>query len=300
MRVTQGMMVGNFLNNLNNNFRTMDKIQEQLSTGRRINRASDDPVGVVSSLRLRTGLTETEKYLSNVDDGKAWLETTDIALGQAGNILHRVRELTVQGANDTLPPQSLDAIAKEVAQLREQLIQVGNSTVDGRFIFGGYQTTNPPFIVSGLYGGDPAIIYNGDNGTINYEIGVNIQVPINITGDSPFTSIMNIFDLLTDIKNDIAAGNTGSLSSVRLGQLDSVMDNMLSVRSDVGAKVNRMEMTKARLDDTNLNLSALLSKNEDIDTAKVITELKMQENTYQTALAAGARIIQPTLMDFLR
>lgn len=302
MRVTQGMMVGNFLNNLNNNFKTMDKIQEQLSTGKRINRASDDPVGVVSSLRLRTGLTETEKYLSNVEDGRAWLETTDIALGQAGNILHRVRELTVQGANSTLPPQSLDAIAKEVAQLREQLIQVGNSTFDGRFIFGGFKTTNPPFIVAGVYGvpPDPAIIYNGDNGTINYEIGVNIQVPVNITGNSPFTSVTNVFNLLTDIKNDIAAGNTASLSGVRLGQLDSVMDNMLSVRSDVGAKVNRLEMTKVRLDDTNLNLSGLLSKNEDIDTAKVITELKMQENTYQTALAAGARIIQPSLMDFLR
>ena len=292
MRVTQGMMVGNFLNNLNNNFKIMDKIQEQMSTGRKINRPSDDPVGVVSSLRLRTGLTETEKYLGNTEDARAWLETTDIALGQAGDILHRVRELTIQGANDTLPPQSQNAIAKEVHQLREQMVQVANSSHDGRYIFGGFQTTTVPFTGAGAY--------TGDTNTISYEIGINMTIPVNVTGDAAFINAQNVFQLLTDVENDLIAGNTSNLSNIRLGELDTAMNNMLSIRADVGAKVNRLELTKSRLDDTNLNLSGLLSKNEDIDMAEVITQLKTQENTYQTALAAGARIIQPTLMDFLR
>ena len=292
MRVTQGMMVGNFLNNLNNNFKIMDKIQEQMSTGKRINRPSDDPVGVVSSLRLRTGLTEAEKYLSNVDDAKSWLDTTDTALGQAGDILQRVRELTVYGANDTLSQAARDALAKEVHQLREQVVQVANSTYDGRFIFGGFQTTTAPFTGAG--------VYTGDTGTINYEIGVNVTMPVNITGDSAFINAVDVFALLTNIENEIIAGNSTSLSNVRLGEIDQVMDNIQSLRSDVGAKTNMAELTRTRLEDTNLNLSALLSKNEDINTGEVITQLKMQENTYRTALAAGARIIQPTLMDFLR
>lgn len=292
MRVTQSMLVGNFLSNLNNNYRIMNKIQEQLSTGKKINRPSDDPVGVVSSLRLRAGLTETEKYLNNVDDARAWLDTTDIALGQASDLLHRVRELTINGANDGLSQQARDALAKEIHQLRDQMIQVANTTHDGRYIFGGFKTTTPPFTAAGAY--------TGDNGSIAYEIGVNVSMQVNIPGDAAFINAQDVFQLLADIEADLTAGNTASLSNVRVGELDTAIDNILSLRSEVGAKTNRLDLTKSRLDEANLNLSELLSKNEDINTAEVITQLKMQENTYRTALAAGARIIQPTLIDFLR
>lgn len=298
MRVTQGMMVGNFLNNLSNNFRIMDGIQEKLSTGRRINRPSDDPVGLVSSLRLRTGLAESEKYQGNVDDAIGWLNSNDTALGQAVDILHRARELTVRGASDTLPQASRDAIAQEIIQLREQMVQIANTSHDGRFIFGGFRTTQAPY--------DSAYNYLGDlAANIDYEIGVNIKMTVNITGNAVFSPASlppgtDVFDVLTGIENDLGTGNSNSLSNTRLGQLDIAIDNLLSLRSEVGAKTNRLELTRSRLEEATLNLSGLLSKTEDIDTAEVITQLQMQENTYRTALAAGARIIQPTLMDFLR
>jgi len=291
MRITQGMLVGNFLNNLNTNYRNMNRIQEQLSTGKTINRPSDDPVGVVTSLRLYTGLTETEKYLSNVEDAKGWLNTTDTALGQASDVLDRVREITIAGATDSLSQTARDALAAEVSQLREQLEQIGNSAHDGRYVFGGFRTTEPPF-AAGAYAGDP--------GSMNYEIGVNITMPINLTGDDVLINTVDTFALLTDIGNEITGGNTASLSGTRLGELDQAIDNILSLRSGVGAKTNRLELTQTRLEDAALNFSTLLSENEDINTAEMITQLKMQENTYNTALAAGARIIQPSLLDFLR
>lgn len=292
MRITQSMMVGNFLNSLNTNYKAMNTIQEQLATGKRINRPSDDPVGLISSLRIRTSLTENEKYQGNVEDARSWLDTTDTALGQAGDIMQRARELTIYGANDTLSAAARDALAKEVHQLREQLIQVSNTSHDGRYVFGGYKTTNPPFTAAG--------VYTGDNGVINYEIGINITMPVNTTGDAAFINVQDAFQLLNNVEADITAGNTLSLTNVRLSQMDLAMDNIQTLRSDVGAKTNRLDLTKSRLEDANLNLSALLSKNEDINTGEVITQLKMQENTYNTALAAGARIIQPTLTDFLR
>ncbi|MHB9093451.1 MAG: flagellar hook-associated protein FlgL [Eubacteriales bacterium] len=292
MRITQSMMVGNFLNSLNTNYKAMNTIQEQLATGKRINRPSDDPVGLISSLRIRTSLTENEKYQGNVEDARSWLDTTDTALGQAGDIMQRARELTIYGANDTLSAAARDALAKEVHQLREQLIQVSNTSHDGRYVFGGYKTTNPPFTAAG--------VYTGDNGVINYEIGINITMPVNTTGDAAFINVQDAFQLLNNVEADITAGNTLSLTNVRLSQMDLAMDNIQTLRSDVGAKTNRLDLTKSRLEDANLNLSALLSKNEDINPGEVITQLKMQENTYNTALAAGARIIQPTLTDFLR
>ncbi|TLM99788.1 flagellar hook-associated protein FlgL [bacterium] len=294
MRVTNNMMTANFLNNLNNNMREMDKIQTQLATGKRISKPSDDPVSTIYSLRLNSSITEAEKFLDNVASANAWLDITDTALGQAGDILQGVRDLTVRGASDTLSQASRDSIAKEVAQLREQLIQVANTSHDGRYIFGGFETTQPPFDVLGNYTGSAA----GAN--LEYEIGISIKMTVNLTGDSVFKAPVDTIQLLTNIENDLLAGNTANLSTVRLGQLDQALDNIIAHRASVGAKVNRLEMTQSRLEEAKINFNELLSSAEDIDTAEVITQLKMQENVYRTALASGARIIQPTLLDFLR
>ncbi len=292
MRVTNTMMVGNFLRNLNVNTEQLDELQEQLSSGKRLNKPSDDPVAVVVSLRMRSILNENDKYLDNVGAAQAWLETTDLALGQANNVLQRVRELTIQGATDVLTPEARNAIAQEVVQLRDQLIQVANSTYDGRYIFAGFQTLTVPFDNTGTY--------FGDGNQIKYEISVSNTIDINIPGDSVFQGPVDMFQLLTDIATNLTAGNTANLSGPLLGQVDTAMNNLLTFRAEAGAKINRLELTKARLEDTKANYSNLLSKNEDIDIPKTITDLKMQESTYRASLASGARIIQPTLVDFLR
>lgn len=301
MRVTNNMMVANFLSNLNNNLREMDKIQEQLSTGKTISRPSDDPVNIIYSLRLNSSITETEKYLDNVANANAWLNTTDTALGQASDILHSIRDIVVEGANDTLPQSSRDALAKKVKQFREELLQVANTNHDGRFIFGGFETTQPPFTGGGVYTGTPS-----PGGKIDYEIGVSVKITINITGDAIFENPpgpVDVFQLLTDIETDLTTGapvNIANLGTIRLGNLDSAIDNLIAQRTEVGAKMNRLELTQSRLDEAKINFNELLSNAEDINTAEVITQLKMQENVYKTALSAGARIIQPTLLDFLR
>ncbi len=294
MRVTQGMIVGNFLSNLNNSFRDMDKIQRQLSTGRKITKPSDDPVAIASSLRLRSGLAETDKYTANVAQATSWLNSTDTALGQVGDLLQQTRDLVVRGASGTMPQTSMEAIANEIYQIREQLLQVGNTTHDGRYIFGGFQTTAAPFdVTTGAYSGDVTA-------DIEYEIGVNIKLNINVTGQDAFLGAGDVFTLLSDIETDLRNGDASSLSNSRIGAVDTAIDNLLSIRADVGARTNRLELTKTRLEEGNINLSSLLSSVEDVNVAEAITQLKMQENSYRTALSAGARIIQPTLMDFLR
>ncbi|MFZ3171730.1 MAG: flagellar hook-associated protein FlgL [Carboxydocellales bacterium] len=294
MRITNNMMVGTFMRNLNNNARGMDKLQERLSTGKQLNRPSDDPVGLVGALRLRTGLTETDKYLNNTNDGVSWLQTTDTAIGQAGDILQRVRELTISGASDVLPQQARDAINQEIMQLSAQLLQVANTTHGDRYIFAGYRTNQPSFGAGGVYNGTPS------PSPIEYEIGVNVKMQVNVEGDRVFKTIPDIFQLLTDISNDLTTANTANLSGSRITEIDAAMDRVLSIRAEVGAKTNRLELTQTRLEDSKLNFTALLSKVEDADMGETITQLKMQENVYSATLAAGARIIQPTLLDFLR
>lgn len=286
------MIASDFLRNFNTDMTQLNNLEEKISSGRNINRPSDDPVGAVTALRFRSTITETDKYTANVDSANAWLETTDMALGQAGDVLKRVRELVLQGANDTLPADSRTAIAKEINQLRDQMINIANTTHDGRYIFAGFQTNNSAFTTGG--------VYNGDSGVINYEIGVNTKIPVNINGNAAFKGAVDIFNLLTTIQNDLNAGSTPNLSNIDLHDIDSATSNLLNFRADVGARQNRLELTKSRLQDISANFTNLLSKTEGIDQAKVITELNAQQNTYQTALAAGAKIIQPSLMDYLK
>jgi len=288
MRITNSMMINTVLRDLNNNLSKMSKSQEQLSSGRRINRPSDDPVGIVSSLRLRTSLTELAQYKTNAEEASSWLDATDQILDESGEILKRIRELAIGAANDHLTQTERDAIYKEVDQLKQHLITAGNSTYAGKYIFSGAQTLTASF--------DNIGAYQGDNGVINYQIAIGVSIPINVDGATAFgTAFTAIDQILTDLQTGTASDISGDI-----GQLDLAINNQLEVRADIGAKVNRLELAINRMDAQNVNLTGLLSKNEDADMAALITQLKMQENVYNSSLAAGARMVQPTLMDFLR
>lgn len=291
MRVTNQMMINTFRRNLSSSMREMDRLQEQLSSGRQLNRPSDDPVGMTYALRLRTNLKENEQYQQNVSDGLTWLENTDSALNEAGQALQRARELAVYGANSTHSQESRAAIAKEVAQIRQHLEAVANTEVAGRYLFSGTKTTTQPY---------SAGVWQGNTAVRKYEIGPGVTVPVNVTGAEVFgDNSDSVFKTLQDLEAKLLAGDTAGVSA-QIKEVDRWLDKNLTVRAEVGARVNRFQLAQTRLEDGFINFSALQTKVEDIDTAKVITELKMQEEVYRSALAAGARIIQPTLVDFLR
>jgi flagellar hook-associated protein 3 FlgL len=128
-------------------------------------------------------------------------------------------------------------------------------------------------------------------------VGIGITIPVNVDGSQAFG---NLFTVLDDLINDLNTGNISNISNTRLGEIDTAMDQQLQVRADIGAKTNRIEFAVNRMESQNVNLTGLLSKTEDVDMAELITRLKMQENVYNSSLSAGARIVQPTLMDFLQ
>ncbi|NLM95354.1 MAG: flagellar hook-associated protein FlgL, partial [Firmicutes bacterium] len=139
--------------------------------------------------------------------------------------------------------------------------------------------------------------YMGDDGKLEVEIGVGIVMDYNLPGDQVFS---DIFTTLIQVRDWLRAGDCEELSTTGLAEVTKCTDDLLRWRSEIGAKVNRLEMTRERMTDFRLNVQKLLSQTEDIDLAQVVMELKMEENAYRTALASGARIIQPSLLDFLR
>ncbi|OME97074.1 flagellar biosynthesis protein FlgL [Paenibacillus amylolyticus] len=306
MRITNNMLSSQLLLNLNRNAQQMNNTQTQLATGRKINKPSDDPVGITYSLRYRAELSSNEQYQKNVDSAISWLEFNDTVMNQAGNVVQRLRELVVQGSTGTNPQSALDSINEEVKQLNEQLIDVSNSKLNGKYIFNGetydvkpYEfPTNP----DGSFDTSNAASIATDKGKINFIVGESVQLPINVNGNEVFgtgTEEDNLFVTVNNIMKALTEGDTEALSK-QLDNIDTRMNKMLAIRSELGAKTNRVDLMMGRLDDLNINLTDLQAKVEDADYAELAMQSKIQENIYNASLSAGAKIISPSLVDFLR
>ncbi|NMB45747.1 MAG: flagellar hook-associated protein FlgL [Firmicutes bacterium] len=301
MRVTNKMLVTNSLSSLNRGLEQLEYLSGRLAAGKKLLVPSDDPIGTGNVLRMNRGLEETRQYAANTDYGIGMLTAADGALTDLTQILQRGRELAVYGANGTLPEDSLHALAKEVNELVDHAVQVANSTYAGSHIFGGQETTKPPYAMGddGLDedGHIAKVEYQGSLTSINIEVGPGSRLDINVPGSAVF---QEAFEALIELRERLASGNTADISSGSIGKLDDAISEVLRFQAEVGAKSKRLEITKSRLEGLDINLQTLISKTEDIDVAEAIMQFKMQENAYRLALDTTARIIQPTLMDFLR
>ncbi|MGC5774375.1 flagellar hook-associated protein FlgL [Paenibacillus pabuli] len=306
MRITNNMLSSQLLLNLNRNAQQMNNTQTQLATGRKINKPSDDPVGITYSLRYRAELSSNEQYQKNVDSAVSWLEFNDTVMNQAGNVMQRLRELTVQASTGTNPQSALDSINEEVQQLKEQLIDISNSKLNGKYVFNGETYDVKPYDfptnADGSFDTTNAASVVTDKGKINFIVGESVQLPINVDGNEVFgtgTEDDNLFVIMNTIMKALSDGDQKELSN-QLDNIDSRMDKMLAIRSEIGAKTNRVDLMMGRLDDLGINLTDLQSKVEDADYAELAMQSKIQENIYNASLSAGAKIISPSLVDFLR
>jgi flagellar hook-associated protein 3 FlgL len=222
---------------------------------------------------------------------------TDSALGDMTDVLQRIRELTIYGANGTLADDDMEAIAKEMGQNIEALAQMGNTNYDGRYVLAGQETTEPPFSVS-----ESELKYHPThNGDLIRELSENVTMAVNVSGDRIMGGGTESLDVtMKTIMDRLESGNSGELSSDSLEKLDEHLENILSIRAEVGAKYNRLQAAELKNGAETLNMTELLSKTEDIDMAEKIMEFSMMENVYQASLATGARILQPSLLDYLR
>ena len=297
MRITQSMMSSSMMKNLQNNYKRLDKYQEQLMTNRRLNRPSDDPVGVASALHYRAEISSTTQFAENVDDADSFLKFTDTVMNEATQIVQKLSELAVQGGTDTVPKDARENIAREVEQLYTHLVSLGNTQFKGRYILNGQRTDQKP------YPDDPANEkYSLDDGIVQYQVGAGIYVDVNMLGDKVFGKFGdadNLFTIVNDMKNALLNDNTSGISGA-IPKLQGALEKLVIGQAEVGAKQNRLEFTMSRLEDLNMNYIDLQSKTEDIDMPKVITELKTAESIFQASLDTIARISRPSLLDFLR
>jgi len=294
MRVTSGMLISNMMRNYRDNLSRIERFQNQLATGKNIRRPSDDPSGASKALKLRSDLSVNQQYIKNTDNALSWLSITETALRDVGDSIQRIRELTVRASTGTFTPENRAVVADEIAQVQQHIFQLSNSTYAGRYIFGGFRTDTPPF--TQILG---RIDFQGNAGEISFEVGVGIRIPVNVTGDPTGVDFAALYDTLENLRNDLGSPTMLPIDSY-LADLDIFAGQALANRSLVGAKSNRFELVRSRLLDSNVNFTDLLSRTQDADIAEVMMNLKEAEMVYNASLATGARVIMPTLVDFLR
>ncbi|MCA0971568.1 flagellar hook-associated protein FlgL [Halobacillus litoralis] len=297
MRVTQGMLSNNMLRNLSNSYERMGKYQEQLSTGKKISRPSDDPVVAMKGINYRTELTKVQQFKRNINEVNNWMENSDSALDKATLAMQRIRELTVQASNGTYEEGQRANIAKEIRQLKEHVGSIANIKVNDKYIFNGANTTEKPVDLA-------TFTVDSSDTSVNIEVTDGVEIKTNVTPSNVFNQ--GIFDdiesFATALEDESQLGNNMNEQQFTefLGTFDDHINNIVDERADLGARMNRVELITDRLETQEVSTSKMLSNNEDAEIEKVITNLKTQESIHRAALGVGSRIIQPTLMDFLR
>lgn len=339
MRVTNSMLSSNFLRDMNSNLNKLQTLQEQMSSGKEIRKPSDDPFKVARSMQLNTDIEANKQYNENIKDTSNTLDATDTALGQATDIFQRVRELMVSAGNAAYGSDEKNAIKDEINQKVEELTQVLNTNFDGKYIFGGTKGTSKPLGTQADANGNNQMFFSDKNGALigapplpatnpptpgvtptddqnkqltmmqarlNTEISPGVTMEYNVTASDIVdfkTKDGTVMDTLKNIIDNLGSSDATAQAKVtgdNLTDITSAISNLLKVRSEVGAKQNRMESAQSKNEDENSNMTEVLSKTEDIDITEKTMEYSTMQTVYTASLQTSARVIQPSLMDYLK
>jgi len=275
--------------------RRMDQTREQLSTGRRILRPSDDPAGAAKAMALQASLDRNDRYVANIDSAVDEMNVTDGLLQSASSTLREVRNLVVQAGNAALPQSGLDALAAQVRSLREELLTVANATYGSTPVFSGTAAPASVFTTSSPY------TYQGDSGVRERAISEGVYLTTSVAGDTVFGSgATSVFEVLDTIAADLEAGATTSVLSTGLAQVDVAAERVLSSLATVGARTNQALAARGRLEAAQPDMLRALSDVVDTDLATAITDVQLQQVAYEATLNTLANIVRPSLLDFLR
>jgi flagellar hook-associated protein 3 FlgL len=301
-RITDSMAQRSVLRDLNKAFGELSLTQRRASSGKQLNRPSDDPFAVNRAISLRGELEGMRQYTKNVNEGIGWTTATEAALTKITDVVQRARELLVDGGNDSNGQVAREAIATEIDQLTESLKQEANATYEGRHVFAGTATETAPYALG------PVDTYSGNGASVARVIGVGVSVNVNVSaqnllGEGQGAADNKLLNVMRDIAENLRGGTPADWEALRgtdLQRLDTNLDEISRVRAVVGATANRLEAAGTRLEELEESGLDLLSKTEDADMAETLVKYSTQRNAYEAALKAGANIVQVSLLDFLR
>lgn len=312
-RITTNYQFSQTMLYMQSNLNSLTQIQERIASGKNLQRSSDNPIDFSRLMNVSTSINQDARYIRNIQTAKAEVEMTDTAITQMTELINRAKEITLQAASDTANATNREAIATEISSIMDQLVQIGNTQVNGKFIFGGLETNTAPFNRTG----NTTVTYSGTGTASNpnterrVEISQKTTVPINVSGltlfgqvapngaPPPNTTGSGILQSLGELMTNLQANDAEAIRA-RLSELDTHLETALGEQARMGVTLNQMDLTLNRLEERNLTFSEEYAGIQSVDLAKAISALNFQETAYQASIGVAGRVLQTSLLNFLR
>jgi flagellar hook-associated protein 3 FlgL len=311
-RITNGIVFRNATADITRQQLRLFKIQEQASSGLRINHLGDDPVGVRAATLLKAGLESTKQFQRNITQAQSRITDTESALVETSDVLLEARLIALQGVNGTMDDTSRDNLAGQVESLHDRLVAAANRKSSGGYIFSGYTADVQPFTRAGPFVDgvpSPVVAFTGDASEVETEIDEGVLQRSTLNGqrvymgdadgdNAPDAGRVDLFEALGDLREALQANDVVAMRAA----LDDLDDGMLQVsleRTDVGSTDNQLAKFNSRLESREVDLAARLSDVQDADSVEVFSDLVTQETILRASLEVTARLIQQSLLDFL-
>ncbi len=301
MRVTTQMLTSGFAFNLNEHLNRLDKEQEMIASGKKVNRPSDDPTNASTILDLKHRIRVNEQYKKNAQDALMRLGVLENYFNDVQNNITRARDLAIQGANKVLSKSDLKGIAVEVNQILEHVFSIANKENMGQYVFGGTQSNKAPFKATRDDAGEiTAVEATGDiSGVVTRQISDEEKMPISSSTDGLFTGDDNLFDKLISLRDALREGNTDKITK-SIGALKDVSEVVIQRLSEVGVHYSHVQEQMSEIDLDSQTLTSAMADLEDTDFAKTMIDLQTEQVAYQAALQVGGQLIQQSFVNFLR
>ncbi len=310
LRAIEGNWYRNMLFHLDNTKQQYDKYISQTTSGKKLNTLSDNPPDMAYVLSLRSKMDQIDQFTRNIDSAEGFLNTAESALNQVQNLMYKVTNLASQGASDTTDAEGRGLIATEIEDIRENIMDLANTEIMGKYIFAGSATDTAPFRVDDVTlpappAGRPwPIVYDGNADYIEIQAEFSITVETNIPGSEVFGTgaggppPVDIFEematMIENLRNDdaLAVGTQTANLNLIITQIGEAM-------GDLGNRNAHLDTIKGNLKSFKTAIMDKKSSLEDADMAEAITKLSMSEVAMQATMQAGARIQSFTLMNYI-
>ena len=311
MRISTSYLLNNLSRDIAQQLARMQKLSEDISTGKRVRKPSDDPIAASRGLAIRALRAGVAQHKTNIDDARDWLGATERALMKAQEVFENAADAALRAGNSTLSDDERRALAQDVDGLISELVDLANTQYDGRYIFAGLKTLTRPFVLTeDVETSSYTVAYGGADGSKQIEVEPGTTMQVNTNGGEAFMQGIaeaggrNVFQILIDLRDHLLAGDASATFqddiASDIAATQAAQDRIMNLVTGIGAKVRRLDRVSMKLSQDEVELEALLSKTEDADVFKAITDLQLQETVYRAALGAAAGIMQTSLVDYLR
>jgi flagellar hook-associated protein 3 FlgL len=301
-RITDGMLTGSTLNDINSTLGRLQHSSDEISSGKKILEPSDNPYGASRSLDLQSELDGLSSYAASAQDGISWTQTASGAVSSINESLQRVRELLISAGNSTNSQEDLSNMATEVGQLIQSIKQAANTQYAGQYIFAGTQTSTQPY----AYG--EADEYHGNTESLSRSVGPGATIPIStnlssVLGNGAEAADGKTLDVLRTIVKNLTEGTAegrAALTSTDLKALNANIEGLSEVQAETGSTTDRLQSATNQIEDLQSSVSSVLGNTLDANVAEATIAYSNEQASYEAALKASAAIIQESLLNFLK